>query len=285
MITKFKRKIKIEKIISSNFFHHQRLSSDFHIKCKDYKYWSWIISKYEAFSKQSYKKKIVPKIIHQIWIGKKFPKKYQKWRNSWIKNNPGYKYFLWDEKKILQLGLINYEQFSKATNVATKSDIARYEILYKFGGIYVDSDFESLKKINEKFLTRSFVAGQLFGYKPEINNALIIASKGSKLLELIIKGLGKYPGRLSPTQILSYCGAYYITNVIRKNRRILNDILILPSQYFYPWPSFMLNENRHRYDFVSKKTYALHHWEVSWQTLSTILYAKLNQILSKYFKN
>ena len=128
--------------------------------------------------------KIIPKKIHQIWIGKKIPKEYKKWTKTWMKNNPEYEYFLWDENKILQLNLYNEKQFKKASNPAVKSDIARYEILYRFGGIYVDTDFESLKKINDYFLTYSFVAGQLFGYKPEINNAILFSSKKSKILEL-----------------------------------------------------------------------------------------------------
>ena len=168
--------------------------------------------------------------------------------------------------------------------MAVKSDIARYEILYKFGGIYVDTDFESLKKIDNKFLTYSFVAGQLFDYKPQIGNGIIFSSKKSKILELIIKGLKKYPGRLTPAQILSYCGSYYITEVIKKNRKKLNDILILPSQYFYPWPNFLLKQSKNCYSFVSKNSYAIHHWDMSWHSIYTKIYAKLCQLINKNVK-
>jgi mannosyltransferase OCH1-like enzyme len=81
----------LEQILKSSFFQNQRLPDDFHIKWKDSEYWIWIINQYQNFIKNSEnKKEIVPKKIHQIWINGKVPKKYQMWRNSWMKNNPDY---------------------------------------------------------------------------------------------------------------------------------------------------------------------------------------------------
>jgi mannosyltransferase OCH1-like enzyme len=138
--------------------------------------------------------------------------------------------------------------------------------LYKFGGIYVDTDYESLKKIDKKYLTYSFVAGQMFDYKPHINDALMISEKGSKLTELIINGFRKrkYTDNMSPMEILNYCGVFYLTEIIKKNREKLKNIVIMPSQYFYPWPNFLKNNEKNRYSYVTKKSWAIHHWEVSW---------------------
>ena len=103
----------------------------------------------------------------------------------------------------------------------------------------------------------------------------------SKILELIIKGLKKYPGRLTPTEILSYCGPYYITEIIEKNKHKLNNILILPSQYFYPWPNFLLDQNKNCYSFVSNNSYAIHHWKMSWHNWYIKIYARLYQLINK----
>jgi inositol phosphorylceramide mannosyltransferase catalytic subunit len=272
-----KKNITLNKILSSPFFQSQRIASDFHIKIEDLEYWSWIIRQYQNFLKYPGYKQIVPKKIHQIWIGGQAPKKYDLWRNSWKKNHPDYEYFLWDEQKILQLDLINRKQFVETKYPVVKSNLARHEILFKFGGIYVDTDFESLKKIEEKYLTRSFMAGEVCGYSPNINDAIMIASKGSKLLELVINGFKKkkLPSKMNPMEILHYCGVFYLSKIIKKNRKILRDIVITPSQYFYPWPNFMTNNSSNRYSYVSKKSLAIHHWEVSWYT---------NSIFSKIFK-
>jgi mannosyltransferase OCH1-like enzyme len=268
----------LEQILKSSFFQNQRLPDDFHIKWKDSEYWIWIINQYQNFIKNSEnKKEIVPKKIHQIWINGKVPKKYQMWRNSWMKNNPDYEYFLWDEKEILKFELANYKQFIKTKYPVVKSNLARHEILYKFGGIYVDTDFESLKRIDKKYLTCSFIAGQMFDYAPHINDALMISSKGSKLSELVINGFKnrKHSDRMSPMEILQYCGVFYLTEIIRNNRESLKDIVIMPSQYFYPWPNFFKSNHANRYSYVTKKTWAIHHWEVSWYK---------NSIFTRIFK-
>lgn len=260
----------LRNIINSKFFKHQRLISDFHIKYNDQEYWEWIIKKYDFFLKGSLKKEIVPRTIHQIWLGSKCPTKYDKWRKSWTKHNPDYEYILWDEKKILNMGLINEKQFLQAKNFGCKSDIARYEILYKFGGIYVDTDFEALKPIDQKFMTQSFVVGLLFDYKPQISNALIISEQKCSLLKAVIDNLPKYTKATTGLEILNYSGPNYLTKIIFRNR-FLKNITILPSQYFYPWPNFMLHSHANSYSWVTKQTIAIHHWEVSWLKQSLIL--------------
>jgi inositol phosphorylceramide mannosyltransferase catalytic subunit len=252
------------EILRSDFFQNQRLLSDFHVRWIDFEYWSWIVTQYDLFQGSLNDKQIVPKKIHQIWIGGDVPKKYDQWRLSWKVHNPDFEYYLWNEKSILELGLVNEKQFMKAKNPAIKSDIARYEILHRFGGVYADTDFESIKKLDLKYLTWSFIAGQLFSYAPQVSNALMISAPGSRLLEIAINNLSEYPGELSPMETLKYCGPIYLTEVIKNNRKLLGDIAVVPSQHFYPWPNFMINDGHDRYSWVTDESVAIHHWEMSW---------------------
>ena len=258
------------KILNSSFFKHQRLQDQFHIKWMDQKYWEWIVEKYDLFLDSSIKNEIVPRTIHQIWLGSKVPKKYDIWRNSWIKYNPDFEYILWDEKKILETGLINEKQFMQAKNYGVKSDIARYEILYKFGGIYADTDFEALKPIDPRLLSRSFVAGHLFEYKPQINNALIISEPKCGIIKTVIHNLPEYPGEMTGLEVLDYSGANYLSKIIFENR-YLEDILVLPSQYLYPWPSFMKLSNQNPHSMATEITIGIHHWDASWMKKSLLL--------------
>ena len=43
--------------------------------------------------------------------------------------------------------LKNQKAYSSAKNWGMKSDILRYEILQKFGGVYIDTDYECLQNI------------------------------------------------------------------------------------------------------------------------------------------
>ena len=106
-----------------------------------------------------------PKKIHQIWIGpKKIPSRYLNWGKSWIKNNPQWEYKLWTNREINQLSMINSSLYDSTKNIGFKSDIARYEILYKYGGIYIDTDFECIKEIPNNLRYFDFVACLGFDY-------------------------------------------------------------------------------------------------------------------------
>ena len=74
-------------------------------------------------------------IIHQIWLGPH--KKPDIWMNSWkidyIKQNPDWTYMF--GQKIDQLTMKNKTFYVNDTFYIAKSDIARYEILKKFGGV------------------------------------------------------------------------------------------------------------------------------------------------------
>ena len=84
----------------------------------------------------------IPKIIHQIWLGPN--KRPDIWMNSWkityCNNYPEWDYKLWTEKEINELNLINKKQYENEKFYNGKSDIARYEILNRFGGIFIDAD-------------------------------------------------------------------------------------------------------------------------------------------------
>lgn len=255
-------------MINSNFFKHQRLNFSFEGKFTDYENWKWIVEQYDAYLKETNHFEIVPKIIHQIWIGSKVPKKYDEWRQSWLKYNPEFEYILWDEKEILDIGLINEEKFLKSKNLGIKSDIARYELLYRFGGIYVDTDFEDLKPIDKMLLCRPFVGGQLHFDQTSIANGILICKPKLNLLKILIDSLPNYKDNKCPLEVLDYSGPEYMSKIIFKNKNILKDIVICPSQYFFPWPNTMIKSKKNRYSWITDKTLAIHHWEMSWMKKS-----------------
>ena len=81
----------------------------------------------------------IPKIIHQIWLGpNKQPDIWMNsWKNNYINKYPEWTYKLWTEQEIDELNLINKKQYENEKFYNGKSDIARYEILYRFGGVFM----------------------------------------------------------------------------------------------------------------------------------------------------
>jgi len=86
----------------------------------------------------------IPPIIHQIWLGEMPPgikNMMETFSKDYVQKNKGWRYILWDEKRLKNLNMINEDIFDKEQKYDSKSDIARLEILNRFGGWYLDSDF------------------------------------------------------------------------------------------------------------------------------------------------
>jgi mannosyltransferase OCH1-like enzyme len=90
----------------------------------------------------------IPKIIHQQWKDQNVPKKFMKWRTMWFRlfPKPEYTHMLWDDESGRNLIKEHYPWFLDAfdgyTHNINRVDATRYFILYHYGGIYADLDYE-----------------------------------------------------------------------------------------------------------------------------------------------
>ena len=85
----------------------------------------------------------VPKVIHQIWIGEKEPPvSTAAWKNH--AREHGYDYRLWREADLEGEGVTSNAIFARMLaerDYPGAVDVARYIILARLGGIYLDCDF------------------------------------------------------------------------------------------------------------------------------------------------
>lgn len=93
---------------------------------------------------------MIPKIIHYCWFGRgPLPELAQKCITSWKKYLPDYEIKEWNEDNF-DVNIIPYTaEAYKAKKYAFVSDYARFWILYKFGGIYFDTDVEVIRPIDD----------------------------------------------------------------------------------------------------------------------------------------
>jgi mannosyltransferase OCH1-like enzyme len=214
----------------------------------------------------------IPRIIHQVWVGGRLPPAYRRWTDSWRLLNPSWEYRLWDEQSIKTFGLRNAEAFRRSASKGVKSDIARYEILQRLGGIYADTDFECLAPAETMARGASFFCGLLFAQAPVISNGLLGFAPGHPLLEKVIEGLGEPVRTKDGMQILERTGPGYLTRLVWENWSLLSsDDVIYPSSYLFPVPNFIdkstVTEARRR-GMVRPWTFAIHYWETAWLTPS-----------------
>ena len=218
----------------------------------------------------------IPKIIHQTWKSKTIPLKCKKWVKSWKEKHPDWEYKLWTDEDNRNLIKTYFPKFLKIYDSyhkpIYKADIARYCIIYIYGGIYADLDFECLKSM-DKLIENDKC---FFGLEPKehwngkniVCNAIFGSVPKNEIFVYFLREIYKRSSinmRISPVTLT---GPKMITDVL--SEKGLNGIKIYKSDIFYPECAH--NDSKipnKQYVFLKgkhnlKNAYANHHWMKSW---------------------
>ncbi len=205
----------------------------------------------------------IPKIIHQIWLGSPLPEKYSIWQKTW-QNIPGFRYKLWTDQDIDEFGLINNKLYQEAQNYGERSDIARYEILYRLGGMYIDVDFACIRP--EIFSYLHCCYDFYTGIQPLDINVFalgigIIASvPRHPILQALLDSLQENQKTSEPIYVRT--GPVYFTKIFWQHagKYGLVDIAFPPT-FFYPLG--MCQKHTQASKFFPE-SFAIHYWTASW---------------------
>ena len=136
------------------------------------------------------------KIIHQIWVGKyKMPKREKSFVELMKQKNSTWEHMLWTDLEVLQLNMPPniknaYNYFLKDDDYVAQADILRLFLVYEFGGIYLDVDFETRKGFDELNLLSydGFICYHDTDIRVDtIPNGIFGSKKGNKLFEFLNK--------------------------------------------------------------------------------------------------
>lgn len=90
----------------------------------------------------------LPRIIHQQWKTDVVPRKYVLWQSRARAMFPDHDYQLWTDEMVEDLIANDYpeflDSFQRLPHHIMRVDAARYFILHKYGGLYMDMDYEVL---------------------------------------------------------------------------------------------------------------------------------------------
>lgn len=118
----------------------------------------------------------IPKIIHYCWFGPKaLPSLEQNCIASWKKKLPDYKILLWNESNFDITSLPYVKEAYEEKKYAFVSDYVRIYALYRYGGIYFDTDVEVISDLDpfledEAFIgfeNRTMVGTAVMGAQPQ----------------------------------------------------------------------------------------------------------------------
>ncbi|MEM1122682.1 MAG: glycosyltransferase [Bacteroidota bacterium] len=209
---------------------------------------------------------MLPKIIHYCWFGTKpIPPDYQGYIDGWKKLMPDYEIMLWNEHNspmhlpYLQAAL----RYKKWANL---SNFVRIYALYHHGGIYMDTDMEVLKPLDEFRQYGSFLGLEL-GEKDAknivVNNAIFGAEKKHPFIK---KCMDFYLKHFDGRDTALDSSPYLVTRLLKEEgmhqygRQNVGGVELFPKEYFYP---YHITE-QFTPECVKENTYTIHHWGYSW---------------------
>jgi len=178
-------------------------------------------------------------IIHQVWIGelsppilwmntvKQFCKKYK------------YKYILWNDELVSSLELVNdslYKEMRSKKLYAGAVDVLRYEILYQYGGVYIDADTVILKPERFHTFLRSHTSTVFFGCETDscdlYANGTLGTPPNSPFFKDLVQQLSEYASNHKTEDVWKRTGPYFLTDFVKY--RTQKDYTTIPKDVFYP---------------------------------------------------
>lgn len=141
----------------------------------------------------------IPHYIHICWFGGfEQPKLFKQWQDEWKAKHPDWIFMLWNEDRIKQEfpnGLFNqtiYVEAEEMYDYATMSKVARYEIINKYGGLYVDPDIRCFESFVPLHKIHDFYCGLgHFNTYGCINNGVFGSRSGHPVLKACMNYIKK----------------------------------------------------------------------------------------------
>ena len=91
---------------------------------------------------------MIPRVFHRIWLGgQPMPDLFVQWGQSWLDLNPDWTMTTWTEKNLPPSA--HPDAVSRACHLSQRSNVYRYEVLARQGGVYLDCDFQALRPLGD----------------------------------------------------------------------------------------------------------------------------------------
>ncbi len=193
---------------------------------------------FNCFTKKSenFIEEKIPKIIHQTWKTTDLPYNFKIWSDNLKNDHPDWKYILWTDEDNRNLIKNYYPWFLKTydeydVNIK-RVDAARYFYLYHYGGVYIDMDMTSLKKLDNLIENNNYKL--IFGYqlrdkykRGSIANAFMVSTPKHTFIKSLIDNLEKTKNK----HVLMATGPSFLTYHIKEYDG--NDIKIYEMPIIY----------------------------------------------------
>jgi len=207
---------------------------------------------------------MIPKVIHFCWFGEKtLSELAEKCIASWRKFCPDYEIKEWNETNVDIIDIDYAREAYEEKAWAFVSDVVRLQIIYEYGGIYLDTDVEMIRPFDDLMDAPAFMGiedGKVvalgLGFGAEKHHPLI----GELLDDYKWRHFKKPDRTVDITPITSSLNLIFMKHgfVAKDEKQIVNGVVVYPSEYFCP-KSFQTGRLT-----LTENTYSIHHYDGSW---------------------
>jgi mannosyltransferase OCH1-like enzyme len=204
---------------------------------------------------------VIPRTIHHIWLGPDpLPDDHRPWIDSWKRHHPSWEHRLWTEENLPE-DPIRPEILERLRAPVERADILRLEILFRHGGVYVDTDLECLRPLDDVLGDEELVCVCL---KPgRVTNTFIASVPAHPLLERALGELRAsevYWTLTATGSIKEVAGPPFLQKLVGD----YPEVKLLDPPFFFP----STPEERQR-------AVAVHHMARSWHNITALRTAML----------
>lgn len=232
---------------------------------------------------------MIPKVIHYCWFGgTPLPESAMRCIESWKKYCPDYEIRRWDESNYDITKNPYMHQAYQSKKWGFVPDYIRLDVIYRYGGIYLDTDVEMVKSFDELLQydffcgveqdSRYVALGLGFGAVKNNQTVKLLRDEYDGLHFLKDGQMDLTPAPRINTAVLERMGYQYQPGVFT-----CGDVTVFGSEYFCP-QNFITGETK-----VTEKTYSIHHYDSSWYSeeskYALALKRRFSKVLPRRFGN
>ncbi len=201
---------------------------------------------------QRWRRMRIPRTIHRVWLGDDpMPPEHERFGRTFAGHHPHWEERVWGDGDLAELGIGELERARSRTR-SELSNLVRYEVLHRYGGVYVDTDVECKRPFTPLLRgVEAFAALELPG---RIGTAVLGSVAGHPLFSRAMRLARSTLGIGAKSTDAN--GPYMLSLVLEQEE----GVTIFPARLFYP---YLWDEPERRHEPFAD-AYAVHHWSMSW---------------------
>lgn len=232
---------------------------------------------------------MIPKLLHYCWFGgNQLSQLDKRCIESWKKNCPDFKIICWNENNYdINTNWFVREAYRKR-KWAFVSDYVRLDVIYKFGGVYLDTDVELIKELTPLLKNNIYMGLEKIQIEKKgnywINTGLGFGAEGRNALLKDIMDI--YENITAFNRSIFTPSPMIITNFLREKgikdqnmTQMINDLIIYPTDFFSP-KNFTTKQLE-----ITSNTYSIHHYQNSWNNDCDVYKRDLKSIIWRLLTN